>query len=163
MIIVDAMPPDAMPIVLQPDAGEPDVIIVPDVTPDIMPDSTPDMLPDLVPIDALSPPDTECTGGTTITLSPTPIPAPPIEEHCYTRTVYWGVAGCPLTGFMVVWSENPPQNGIVPNDNFEVVSAGTGSWLVHDSNGPGTYYVQVCDSSGANCSNVLTEVITTPS
>ena len=99
-IIADALPPDTTPIALQPDAGAPDVIV-----PDAMPDSTPDMLPDLVPIDALSPPDTECTGGTTITLSPTPIPTPPIEEHCYTtdrllgrsrmpaRRVHGGVVG----------------------------------------------------------------------
>ena len=120
------------------------------------------MLPDLVPIDALSPPDTECTGGTTITLSPTPIPTPPIQMHCYTRTVYWAVVGCPLAGFRVVWSENPPQNGIVPNDNFADVPTTTGSWVVHDTNGPGTYYVQVCDSLSVYCSNVLEETITTP-
>jgi hypothetical protein len=148
-IIADALMPDTTPTALQHDAGAPDVTVIPDV------------IPDTDPVDAL-PPDAECEGGTTITLSATPIPAPVVQKHCYTRTVYWGVTGCALAGFKVVWSENPPQNGIVPSDNFTTLPAATASWLVHDSNGPGTYYVQVCDSSGTYCSNVLTEVITSP-
>ena len=151
-IIPDASLPDTMPIVIVPDAG---IDTMPDTQPDRQPDRQPDLTPDLTP-------DTQptgCAGGTTITASLTPPPLV-VVEHCYSKTIYWEVAGCPLTGtgFKVIWSEKlgpqcPPRTsdaGIIDNLN-NVSDISMRSLSINDKQGAGNYYVMVCEDMNGAC------------
>ena len=151
-IIADASPPDTMLIALPPDAGTPDVIVIPDVMPDTTPDMLPDTQPDTTP-DTTPPPDAGCTSVVSITITAN-------QLVCGTM-INWTVVGCSPMGFKVVWSLN--EGPIYPTragDNFNYVSdPAARSHEIHDVNGAGTYYVRVCEYVGGACgvySNELT-------
>jgi len=155
-IIADAMPPDTTPIALPPDAGAPDVIIVPDMMPDIVPNTTPDTLPDTKPDttpDTTPPPDAGCTSVVSITITAS-------ELVCGTM-IDWTVVGCSPMGFKVVWSLNEgPTYPTRAGDNYNYVSDPTArSHEIHDVNGAGTYYVRVCQYIGGACGVYSNELI----
>jgi len=67
--------------------------------------------------------------------------------------VAWSVVGHSSAGFKLVWSKSSgPTYPTRANDKYEYYSdSGTRSGLLYAFDGPGTYYVRVCEYLGGKC------------